>query len=328
MSLRKPIDYVLEDIWEDANFNGVKELGFLRAIHNEEALTRLAIFLNLSLLKQNKIATLSSTWTDQTPQCYQINARGNPAKPSCELADLLVVVKDEVLKTQTAILLQGKLAKKPNTLPLGKSTTKELKLMAKPHFLLSNDLKKPVPIIKDDLSSSTFNLTNIKSNKHLLFLLIKEEETKSWTRNIASWLTYYPNESCLSSAYSRALVSICKYGDNNFGLNFNPNGASEWDRLIRVLLKNSSPTAAKGKSYFPTHQVVDTNKMQVALDELAITHFDRSYNFWRLQRDQMNSFVQSLNQFGNRPPTQSNEFLGERYPLIPTLIVNLYANHD
>lgn len=109
------------------------ERWFLMYFHNPDSLNALAHAIQsyASLAMSTSVnAGIESMWIDGTPQAVAISARG---QVKCELADLLLIVQDvspsgQVL-SERGLLVQAKVASKPNRIPGGASTRKERRLL-------------------------------------------------------------------------------------------------------------------------------------------------------------------------------------------------------
>ncbi|WP_339508244.1 hypothetical protein [Pseudomonas sp. RL_35y_Pfl2_P42] len=123
--------------WHDRvkSFTGkwALERWYLMYLHEQHNVDALALEIKTRLAAEGRFAQVrvQSIWVDGTPQA-EFSHRGHLSSkklPQCELADLLLCVRwespDGLLKREQALLIQAKVAIKPNELPSGKSTRKE-----------------------------------------------------------------------------------------------------------------------------------------------------------------------------------------------------------
>jgi hypothetical protein len=243
-------DYVLEALWGNAvvSYAG-HERDFLREIHGFWGINRLAWAINSDLWPIGQLASLSSVWIDHTPQCWYGNRGGKFSKPSCELADLLIIVwGDASMQSGRALLVQGKMASAPDRLKMGSPSTKrELTLLEQsPQFMLSNQTsvqstKEPSPYVHGDVPGSTFCLAHLGSDpkalKHCTFLQIKERSAgKHWPIGASSWQTHWPS-AANTRAYSRCLTEMVSGAHGCLGEPFTRGSrSSDWERLVNLLI--------------------------------------------------------------------------------------------
>lgn len=123
--------------WHDRvkSFTGkwALERWYLMYLHEQHNVDALALEIRTRLAAEGRFAQVrvQSIWVDGTPQA-EFSHRGHLSSkklPQCELADLLLCVRwespDGLLQREQALLIQAKVAIKPNELPSGKSTRKE-----------------------------------------------------------------------------------------------------------------------------------------------------------------------------------------------------------
>jgi hypothetical protein len=146
------------ELWErharhfDAHSIWAFERWFLMYLHDSVSLDAIAYLIHQNLMMHGYPASVAieSIWVDGTPQAEARHASG---EVKCELADLLLLVREEdstgQLLDETALLIQGKVANAPNKLPGGKSTKKE-------RLLLENtDRYQPIKVLSGTADSSS-----------------------------------------------------------------------------------------------------------------------------------------------------------------------------
>lgn len=138
------LSLALEVIWDLTLCNSgsnPSERDYLRTMHHPPGLCMWAYYLNRELANRGlKPVSISSVWVDHTPQCWYNQVKGILQKPSCELADLLIVAWDDWKKSKgRALLVQAKKGKNHSRIAISNaSTRKELILLGgAPRFLLS-----------------------------------------------------------------------------------------------------------------------------------------------------------------------------------------------
>lgn len=257
-----PLESAFEHIWHIApHFSGPfpTERDYLRAVHHPPGLYVWATSLNLELLILGYPAvSVASVWVDHTPQCWYTKKKGAWHKPSCELADLLLVTWDDHRrKAGRALLVQAKKGKSPNRISVSnKSTKKELQLLGRaPKFLLSSQKSvasgsSPNPL--NPTVNCEFQLPSYGTSRlqHCTFLQIKDAKAKRWSAIIPSWQTMWPPNSH-PETYSAAILGMITRPINAMGKHFIlGNMSDDWDRLITVLINEtlaSSGGTARGK---------------------------------------------------------------------------------
>ena len=196
----------LEYIWHftDCKVSGnPSERDFLRGIHHPPGLCVLKGSLDVELLRQMKPrVSITSVWVDHTPQCwFGSNSKGSWGKPSCELADLLVVVWDDKnQKNGRALLVQAKKGKSHNRISLSsRSTSNEFELLSHaPKFILSNQTSTisgvpPSPVSSTVLCEFQLHRYNGNRLRHCTFLQIRDANAKRWPQSkYLSWQTMWP----------------------------------------------------------------------------------------------------------------------------------------
>ena len=242
---------IFEDIWTNVVYNGkAHEREFLREIHGIHGLKKIATAVNSELILHNKFARFTSIWVDHTPQCY-VQKKNGWGKPSCELADLLIIVRNgHSKKVGKALLIQAKMANKPFVLVANNASTKnQLKLMStKYSFLLSNNTNNPIPYTGNE-NTSVFNLSNlIGNNYHHQFLQIKKSSSskKNWPACVSSWIILWPLKKNNADAYSTKLLDMCLH-QNTIGADFNfDNNGCDWSQLVKLLFETTVNSARHG----------------------------------------------------------------------------------
>lgn len=256
---------ILESAWTSAaRLPNASERDFLREIHATWGLWRLAWALNNDLFWQGVSVSLTSVWIDHTPQCwFGVSASGGWQKPSCELADLLVVAwEDHRMQAGRAVLLQGKIARNPDHLVVGSASTKnELALLENsPLFLLSNQTsvrKGNQPSPYSSRGKSAFCLAEFGSNpsqyQHCRFLQIRHPKARRWKEPLSNWQAHWP-ASRDTQPYARSLSKMVLRSHDAFGADFRRNAtASDWDALVNTLVDSTVGSARRGTAKGPTH---------------------------------------------------------------------------
>lgn len=254
---------ILASAWSAAvRYHRGHERDFLRELHSVWGLRRLAWAINSDLFGLGKAVSLTSIWLDHTPQCWlERTASGIWEKPSCELADLLVVVwDDESMKGGRALLLQGKMANSPARLIAGGvSTRKERFLLeASPHFLLSNQTSvrkgfSPNPYSKH--LKSIFCLdhfgTNASTYRHCRFLQIRKASATRWDSTASPWQAHWPSNA-QTVPYARSLAEMVIQRASAAGEHFDRHSCTrDWDALINILIDSTVALCGHGTSKGP-----------------------------------------------------------------------------
>ncbi|MBE4160066.1 hypothetical protein HJ102_22505 [Vibrio parahaemolyticus] len=202
------IHAVLHKIWGRCvnTFGNPTERDFLRSLHDRNALTELEISLNdeLRSLGSSPSVKVTSIWVDHTPQCWfypipqHIPVRKNKTQSSCELADLLIIVWDDLSKTSgIAWLLQGKRGKTFNRISNSGSTKIERYLLeGGPRFCLStrtslSQFSKFVPLGEPSGYCLDY-LTKSNRYEYCDFLQIKDANAKRWPSNYSPYQVVWP----------------------------------------------------------------------------------------------------------------------------------------
>lgn len=258
-----PLKSAFEHIWNIApHYSGAfpSERDYLRAVHHPPGLYIWANSLNLELLSLGYPAvSVTSVWVDHTPQCWFGQKNGAWDKPSCELADLLIVTwEDHRRKAGKALLVQAKKGMSYNHIVVSnKSTKKELSLLGSaPKFLLSSQTSvasgcSPNPLVSK--LNCEFQLPSYGGSRlqHCTFLQIKDAKAKRWPTTVPSWQTMWPPSTHLE-AYSEAILGMVTRDANAMGKHFIlGNISNDWDRLITILINEtlaSSGGTSKGKT--------------------------------------------------------------------------------
>lgn len=251
----------LEYIWHFTTHNvgsAPTERDYLRGIHHPPGLCIWAYSLNHELLdlKLPRVS-ITSIWVDHTPQCWFGSSAKRWAKPSCELADLLVVVwDDKTRKSGRALLVQAKRGKSHSKICVSNpSTNKEFQLLSMaPKFLLSNQtstIKGTPPSPVSTIVNCEFQLLkyNGKRLRHCTFLQIRDSRAKRWPQNqYQSWQTIWPPSSHRGT-YSDAIINMVAKSPGAMGEPFSTQNQSttDWDRLITLLI-NETVAVAGGTS--------------------------------------------------------------------------------
>lgn len=249
------LESTLEYIW---HLTGHKtksvptERDYLRAIHHPVGFWLWAYSLQVELSNIYSSISVSSIWVDHTPQCWWGSVNGNWGKPSCELADILVVVWDNGQKKGgKALLVQAKRGKSPNRIPISNpSTKKELNLLGDaPQFLLSNQFstgssQTPQPMNPDLCCEFQLAPYSGARPEHCAFLQIRDAKSKIWaTTKRASWQTIWPPNSHQES-YSDVIKGILTNASGAIGKPFIfGNRNDDWDRLVTLLVKETARRA-------------------------------------------------------------------------------------
>ena len=256
-----PLGSAFEYIWAIAPHESApkpSERDYLRSVHHPPGLFVWAYALNLELRNTGlSPVSISSVWVDHTPQCWYTQRNGAWGKPSCELADLLIVVwDDQNKKAGRALLVQAKRGKSRSRVAVSQaSTKKELHLLgAAPKFLLSGQTSvvsggSPKPL--NPKVTCEFQLHHYKGSRlrHCTFLQIKDASAKRWPSNVSSWQTMWPPSSH-HETYSEAILGMVAGSANALGRPFiNGNMSDDWDRLVTLLINETLATTrgtAKG----------------------------------------------------------------------------------
>ncbi|CAM0554887.1 hypothetical protein EHLJMEHL_00475 [Vreelandella titanicae] len=259
MLLEPTLEYIWHLTGHETRSNPT-ERDYLRTIHHPVGFWLWAYSLQVELRHFFSSISVSSIWVDHTPQCWFGSVNGNWGKPSCELADVLVVVWDNRQKKGgKALLVQAKRGKSYNRIPISNpSIKKELALLGQaPKFLLSNQLsvgsgKLPQPMNSRLLCEFKLDPYSGARLKHCTFLQIRDAKSKRWqqTKN-SSWQTMWP-PNMHREAYSDVIKGILANGSGTIGKPFAfGNMHNDWDRLVTLLIKETVSKAggtAQGKS--------------------------------------------------------------------------------
>lgn len=249
-----PLDSAFEYIWRIAPHHSgpqPSERDYLRSVHHPPGLCVWVYGLDLELrnLGYSPIS-ISSVWVDHTPQCWYTQRNGTWHKPSCELADLLIVSWDDQNKrTGRALLVQAKKGKSQGRVAVSNaSTKKELNLLGNaPKFLLSGQTSivpggSPKPL--NPRVNCEFQLPPYVGSRlqHCTFLQIKDAGAKRWPTSVLSWQTMWP-PSLHHEAYSKAILGMVTRSANAMGRPFTKgNMTADWDRLVTVLINETLAT--------------------------------------------------------------------------------------
>ena len=245
-----PLQSAFEIIWHSLSARTTRptERDFLRSIHHNPELSFWTYCLNLEI--QNKglsPVSVSSIWVDHTPQCWYKYSKGKWSKPSCELADLLIITWDnQQRKSGRAILVQAKRGKSHNSIPISNSSTKkELNLLGNaPKFLLSSQLSvasgnAPKPLNPNVNCEFQLSPYSGKRLNHCTFLQVKDVVAKRWPSQTLSWQTMWP-PSAYPEPYSKAIVDMVSGYHGAMGERFiYGNLHNDWDRLVTVLINET-----------------------------------------------------------------------------------------
>ncbi|WP_349918656.1 hypothetical protein [Aeromonas veronii] len=256
------LESTFEFIWHYAlHFEGPfpVERDYLRVVHHPPGLWLWADSLNSDLCRLgHPCVSVTSIWVDHTPQCWYTQRNGAWLKPSCELADLLIVTwDDENRKAGRALLVQAKRGKSYNRISISnKSTKTELRLLGTaPKFLLSSQTSTTLGSSPSPLNpkiNCEFKLPSYENSRleHCTFLQIKDAKARRWPMTIPSWQTIWPPAS-YSETYSEAILGMITRPINSLGKHFIfGNMSDDWDRLITLLINEtlaSSGGTARGK---------------------------------------------------------------------------------
>lgn len=246
-----PVESALEHIWQIAPaYCGPRptERDYLKALHHPPGLCVWWNALNVELSRQKLPAvSVTSIWVDHTPQCWFGSRSGQWWKPSCELADLLIVAWDNARRSSgRALLVQAKKGKSHSRVTRSNaSTKKELQLLGRaPRFLLSGQTATPVgasPAPINPAVSCEFKLAGYTGTRldHCTFLQIKDTLAKRWPIEAAKWQTMWPPSNHRQS-YSAAMLDMAAKSPGAMGKAFRTNNTKdEWDRLVNVLISET-----------------------------------------------------------------------------------------
>lgn len=245
------LELAFELVWEIAKYWFSKpmrrptERDFLRALHIQCLLELWCYQLQLDLNLQGLSGVdVASVWVDHTPQCWFGRHGSSWSKPSCELADLLVVVWDgPSRRTGRALLVQAKRGKYHDRIPVSSgSSKKEFHLLSSaPRFFLSrqtsfgkNGILKPY----SQTTKSEFQLEGFSGSilPHCTFLQIRDARALSWPALESSWQSMWPTNS-FRTAFPEVIRQMAGSYSNSLGKRFKyGNVANEWDRLVTVLI--------------------------------------------------------------------------------------------
>lgn len=242
------LESALNFIWHFTGENAGSiptERDYLRSLHHPIGLWFWSTCLQLELETTHPDISVTSIWVDHTPQCWFGKVNGAWGKPSCELADLLIVVWDNSRReTGKALLVQAKRGKSYNYIPIsGSSTKKELKVLGQaPNFLLSNQQSVALGTSPKPINSSVcceFRLASYRGSplRHCTFLQIRDPRSSRWsTVPVSPWQTMWPPNRHRKS-YSNVIKGMLSGARGSIGKSFQlGNMANDWDRLVTILV--------------------------------------------------------------------------------------------
>lgn len=246
-----PLKSAFEHIWHitpHCTCRHPAERDYLRSAHHPPGLWIWAHSLNCELARFGlPRVSITSIWVDHTPQCWYGKANGKWRKPSCELADLLVVAWDDRRRrTGTALLVQSKKGRSISRISVSNaSTKKELHLLgAAPRFLLSGQTSARTGYSPQPMNPNVnceFQLDSYKGIRlqHCTFLQIKDQEAKRWPTQSSSWQTLWP-PSAHHEPYTEAIIGMVIKFPSALGKPFVKNSKrDEWDRLVSLLINET-----------------------------------------------------------------------------------------
>lgn len=259
MLLESTLDYLWHLTGQETS-SVPTERDYLRSIHHPIGFWLWSYSMQVEMRHTHSSISISSIWVDHTPQCWYGNVGGNWAKPSCELADMLIIVWDSKLRNSgKALLVQAKRGKSYNRIPLSNpSTKKEINLLGKaPKFLLSNQLSASSGKCPQPMNSKLcceFKLAPYSGVplEHCTFLQIRDARSKRWPRKTAAyWQTMWP-PNLHQKAYSDVIKEMLPHSGGSVGKRFVFGSMNnDWDRLVTMLVKetvNRVGGTAQGKS--------------------------------------------------------------------------------